>query len=247
MFSGKVVIVTGATAGIGKATALAFAKQGATVVATGRREPEGKVLEAEAKGLPGSVEFLVVDVTKEEDIKRMVHHCVEKHGGLDVAFNNAGVGGKVPFLKESHRTYQLTMDTNVKGTWLCMKYEIEAMLQTGRGGSIINCSSIAGSNGTSKFALYTASKHAVEGMTKCVALEFASKGIRVNSVCPGPTRTDMLGEVLSKRVAKQVPVQRIGESEEIAGAVLYLASSAAGYITGSKITLDGGMTAGSKL
>src|SRR5262245_34375568 len=233
-FEGKVALVTGGTSGIGKATAIAFARAGAKVVLTGRREKKGAQVVAKIKKLGGDAAFVRADVVKDADVKAMVKFAVEKFGRLDIAFNNAGVEWKGPLAQANEAEYRRVFDTNVWGVLNSMRHEIPVMLENG-GGAIVNTSSIAGHAGLAGVSVYIASKHAVEGLTKAIALEFAKQNIRINAVAPGPIATEMFdrfaGEA-SEQIISIVPAARAGEAEEIAAAVLYLASDAAKFTTG---------------
>src|SRR3979411_3109819 len=187
-----VILITGALTGIGRATAFAFAKEGATVVASGRREPEGKALEAELRSLGAEAAFIPADVRHEDDVRNLVEQTVARFGRLDVAVNNAGTEGKPgPLAEQTSESYAGMFDTNVLGTLLSMKHELRVMQPQGSG-SIINLSSTMGQRGAPGASMYTASKHAVEGLTKSAALEAAPFGVRVNAVAPGPVETEML-------------------------------------------------------
>jgi NAD(P)-dependent dehydrogenase (short-subunit alcohol dehydrogenase family) len=248
-FQGKVVLVTGGTSGIGRETAIQFAKAGAKVVVAGRRKAEGEAVVREIEQAGGAGLFVQTDVAREEDVRRLVDQTVSKFGRLDVAFNNAGIEQSGPLSEATVEEYRRTFDINVLGVVLSMKYEVAAMLKSG-GGSIINTSSILGHVGTAGAGLYNASKHAVEGLTKTAALELAQQGIRVNSVAPGAIQTDMIdrfvgeGDTENRRgLAAMHPIGRMGRSEEIAAAVLFLASSTASFVTGVSLPVDGGYLA----
>lgn len=245
-FNDKVVLVTGGTSGIGRATAIAFAQEGATVVVVGRRENEGAesvtlIEQAGGKGL-----FVQADVSIEEDVANMVARTVETFGKLDFAFNNAGV------LLESAPITEVTLDiidrifaVNVRGVALCLKHEIPAILKSG-GGGIVNTASFLGLRPYPNSAIYNASKFAVIGLTKSVALEFASQGVRVNAVCPGVIETPMNEEYRQDEKGNTFlntmqPVGRIGRAEEVAAAVLYLCSPNASFTTGTTLSVDGGI------
>lgn len=245
-FNDKVVLVTGGTSGIGRATAIAFAQEGATVVVVGRRENEGAesvtlIEQAGGKGL-----FVQADVSIEEDVANMVAKTVETFGKLDFAFNNAGV------LLESAPITEVTLDiidrifaVNVRGVALCLKHEIPAILKSG-GGGIVNTASFLGLRPYPNSAIYNASKFAVIGLTKSVALEFASQGVRVNAVCPGVIETPMNEEYRQDEKGNTFlntmqPVGRIGRAEEVAAAVLYLCSPNASFTTGTTLSVDGGI------
>jgi NAD(P)-dependent dehydrogenase (short-subunit alcohol dehydrogenase family) len=247
-YTDKIVLVTGGTSGIGKATALAFAEAGAKVVLTGRREREGADVAAEITKTGGTAAFVRADVAKDADVARAIDFVLSTHGRLDVAFNNAGVEIAGPLHEVTEEHYRRTFDINVWGVLNSMKHEIAAMLKTG-GGAIVNTSSVAGHIGLPEASLYVATKHAVEGLTKAVALEFAKQGIRVNAIAPGSIDTDMVDRLVGKDGERRNwllslhPVGRFGTSEEIAAAVLYLASDAAKFTTGTTLLVDGGWTA----
>ena len=245
-FSGKVALVTGGTSGIGKATAIEFARAGAKVVLTGRREKEGAQVVAEIKKLGGEAAFVRADVAKDADVKAMVDFTVDKYGRLDVAFNNAGVEWKGPLEKATEAEYRRIFDINVWGVLNSMRHEIPVMLKNG-GGAIVNTSSGAGHVGLPEVSVYVASKHAVEGLTKSVALEFARRNIRINAVAPGVIATEMFdrfaGDELRDQITSITPVGRVGAAEEIAAAVLYLCSDEAKFTIGTSLVVDGGYVA----
>jgi NAD(P)-dependent dehydrogenase (short-subunit alcohol dehydrogenase family) len=246
-FTNKVALVTGGTSGIGKATAIAFARAGAKVVLTGRREKEGAQVVAEIKKLGGDAAFIRADVAKDADVKAMVDFTVDKFGRLDVAFNNAGVEWKGPLDQATEAEYRRIFDINVWGVLNSMRHEIPVMLKNG-GGAIVNTSSAAGHVGLPEVSVYIASKHAVEGLTKAVALEFAKRNIRINAVAPGVIATEMFdrfaGDELRDQITSITPVGRVGAAEEIAAAVLYLCSDDAKFTTGTSLVVDGGFIAG---
>ncbi|HSY06034.1 MAG TPA: glucose 1-dehydrogenase [Steroidobacteraceae bacterium] len=246
--SAPVVLITGALTGIGRATALAFARAGARIVISGRRDDAGAAVVGELRELGAEAEFVRADVRHESEVRALVAHAVEHFGRLDVAVNNAGTEGKSgPVTEQTPESYAATFDTNVLGTLLSLKHEMRAMLAQ-RHGSIINLSSTLGSRGVAGASLYVASKHAVEGLTKAAALEGAAAGVRVNAVAPGPVETDMLtrfagGADKRAALAAGVPARRLGTPEDIAATILFLASDAADFLTGQIIAVNGGKTA----
>jgi len=243
-----VVLITGALTGIGRATALAFASEGARVVVSGRRHDEGKHFEGELRRRGAEAAFMVADVRHEDDVRHVVDQTVARFGTLDVAVNTAGTEGTPgPVLEQTAESYAATFDTNVLGTLLSMKHELRVMLAQGRG-SIINVSSTFGQRGGAGAAVYAASKHAVEGLTQSAALEAAGSGVRVNVVAPGPIDTGMLTRFTGTDARKAaliagVPLQRVGRPEEIAQVIVFLASDKSAFITGTTIAVDGGKTA----
>jgi NAD(P)-dependent dehydrogenase (short-subunit alcohol dehydrogenase family) len=247
-YTNKIVLVTGGTSGIGRTTAIAFADAGARVVLTGRREKEGLEVVAEIKKTGGTAAYIRTDVAKEADVVKAVDFVLSTHGRLDVAFNNAGVEIVGPLDQVTEEQYRRTFDINVWGVLNAMKHEVAAMLKSG-GGSIVNVSSIAGHIGLAQASIYGATKHAVEGLTKAIAVEFAKQGIRVNAVAPGAIDTEMVDRFAGKEgdvrnwLISQHPVGRLGTAEEIAAAVLYLTSDAAKFTTGTILAVDGGWTA----
>lgn len=243
-----VVLITGALAGIGRATALAFAREGARVLVSGRRDEAGEALVIELRALGAEAEFTRADVRHEEDVRALIDRTVERFGRLDVAVNNAGTEGQSgPLTEQSSASYAATFDTNVLGTILSLKHELRVMTAQ-RSGSIINLSSTMGSRGAAGASMYVASKHAVEGLTKSAALEGAPFGVRVNAVAPGPVDTEMLGRFAGSAdrkvtIAQGVPLKRLGTAEEIAGAIVFLASGKADFLTGEIVHINGGKTA----
>lgn len=242
----KVAVVTGGTSGIGRGTALAFAREGAKVAIGGRREREGKAVVEEIRRLGGEALFVATDVTQASQVQELVGRAVSEWGRLDVAFNNAGTAGEAlrPLAEESPENLRQVLDVNVVGVWNCMKAELPHM--TARGGSIINTSSVAGHRGFGAFSSYATSKFAVEGLTRSVAQEVAALGVRVNTVAPGPIDTEMMQRATAGDVSglvQQVPMGRVGTVPEVAESVVYLASDAASYVTGQALMVDGGMTA----
>jgi len=246
-FEGKVAIVTGGTSGIGRAAAVAYAREGAKVAVTGRREEKGLETVELIKEAGGEGLFIQTDVRVEEQVKVMIEKTVSTFGGLDFAFNNAGVEQGVTKLEDMlEKYYYKVFDTNVKGVWLSMKYQIPEMLKAG-GGSIVNCSSVTGTVAMKRIPLYVASKHAVIGLTKGFAVDYARKNIRINAVAPAAIETDMIGRLgTSDEVTKYLnslhPVGRIGKPEEVADAVIWLSSEKSSFITGQTILVDGGYT-----
>ena len=243
-----VVLITGALTGIGRAAALAFAAEGSRIVVSGRREEAGQALAAELRGLGAEAEFVRADVRHEDDVLALVDRTVELFGRLDAAVNTAGTEGQLgPVIEQSADSYAATFDTNVLGTLLSMKHELRVMEPQGSG-SIINISSTYGHLGARGAAVYSASKHAVEGLTKSAALEAAESGVRVNAVAPGPTETAMLDRFTGSAERKAglvagVPLQRVGQPDEIANAIIFLASSRSSFTTGQVLSVDGGKSA----
>ena len=243
-----VVLITGALTGIGRATAILFAKEGARIVVAGRRDEAGKKLVAELRELDAEAEYINADVRHEEDVRNLVDKTVARFGRLDIAVNNAATEGARGLVTEqTAESYAATFDTNVLGVLLSMKHELRAMLAQGSG-SIVNVSSAYGSIGAPGASVYVASKHAVEGMTKSAALEVAGTGVRVNVVAPGTTDTGMLTRFTNTAENKAalvstVPVKRLGTPEEIARVIVFVTSADASYMTGASIPVDGGMLA----
>ena len=246
---GKRAFVTAGAVGIGRACAVAFAREGATVVVSGRRDESGHALAAELRTLGVRAEYLRADVRNEAEVRSLVEQTVERFGRLDVAVNNAGTEGQLgPLAEQSEDNYRSTFDTNVLGTLLSLKHEMRVMLKQGAG-AIVNLSSIAGQVGIAGASVYVASKHAVEGLTKSAALEGAAAGVRVNAVAPGPVQTDMLdrftgGSADAKSgFLASLPARRAGTPEEIAQTIIFLASDKARFLTGQCLAVDGGFTA----
>lgn len=246
--SESVVLITGALTGIGKATALAFADEGSTVVIAGRREEAGRQLEAELRSKGVEAEFIKTDVRFEQEVENLVDQTIARFGRIDVAVNNAAVEGTPgPISDQTAESYAETFDTNVLGTVLSLKHELRVMVPRGHG-SIINISSTYGRRGAGYASIYVGSKHAVEGITKSVALEVATTGVRVNVIAPGTTETGMLKRFTGTEenydgLVSTVPVGRVGQPEEIAQAIVFLGSDKSPYLTGSSIGVDGGFLA----
>jgi NAD(P)-dependent dehydrogenase (short-subunit alcohol dehydrogenase family) len=244
----ETVLITGALAGIGRATALAFAKEGANVVVSGRRDEEGKALAAELRTFGAEAEFIRADVRHDEDVRDLVDRTIARFGRLDVAVNNAGTEGEPgPVTDQTAASYAATFDTNVLGTLLSMKHELRVM-QAQRKGSIVNVSSVLGHIGAPGASVYTASKHAVDGLTRAGALEGAEFGVRVNAVAPGPVETGMLNRFTGSDENKAglvagLPLKRAGTPDEIAEVILFLASGKASFVTGHILGADGGKSA----
>ena len=248
---GKVGLVTGGTSGIGRETAVLFAKAGAKVVVAGRRELQGEETIQLIRAAGGDGLFVKTDVSKASQLDALIQRAVEKFGRLDIAFNNAGIEGVwVPIVRQSEEDWDRTIDINLKGVWLCLKYEIRQMLKQGGGGAIVNMASINGLIGAAGVAAaYSASKHGVVGLTKSAALETARSRIRINAVCPAVIETPM-GErlfgapLVHKYVLSCHPIGRFGRPAEIAEAVVWMCSDQASFMTGQSLVLDGGFLAG---
>lgn len=246
-FTGKVAIVTGARTGIGLSAAWKFAQAGAAVVLAGHHEPKDEASTLREKGYQAA--SFAVDVADEEQVRQMVEFTVEKFGRLDFAYNNAGIQSPITNTTDlALDEYEKVMDTNLKGVFLCMKYELRQIVKQNEGGKIVNCSSMGGLVGLPGRSAYHASKHGVLGMTKSTALEYANRGINVNAVCPGVIHTPMVDRMMEteKRAMdeyiRDIPEGRLAESDEIADSVLFLCSNAASYIVGQALAVDGGYT-----
>ena len=246
----KVALITGGTTGIGRDTAVLFAKHGAKVVFTGRREKEGNETLNLVRAAGGDGLFVKSDVSKAADVQSAVQKTVEEFGRLDIAFNNAGVEGVwVPLVDQTEESWDYVHNINLKGLWLSLKYEIQQMTKQGSGGTIVNMSSVAGVKGFPGAGVYVASKHGVLGLTKSAALECAGAGIRVNAVCPAVIETPMADRAFTdpqfaKAVLAQHPLGRFGKPVEVAEAVLWLCSDKSSFTTGQFIAIDGGLLTG---
>lgn len=248
-FKGQVAFVTGASSGIGRATALAFAEAGANVMLADITSSGGEEAAALARKYGVKAVFQKCDVSSEDDVKKAIERTISEFGRLDVAFNNAGIeGAQAPTSEGTTENWDRVININLKGVWLCMKYQIPLMVKQ-KSGSIINCSSIAGLVGFQSIPAYVASKHGVIGLTQTAALELATSGVRVNAVCPGVIQTPMIDRftggnaVAAEALRKSEPMGRTGRPEEIADAVLWLGSSKSSFVTGQSIAVDGGWTA----
>jgi NAD(P)-dependent dehydrogenase (short-subunit alcohol dehydrogenase family) len=244
-----VVLITGALTGIGRATALAFAQEGAKLIVSGRRDEAGQALAAELRTHGVEAEFVRADVRHEAEIRNLVEQAVARFGRIDVAVNNAGTEGELgPITDQTVENYEATFSTNVLGVLLSVKHEMRAMLSQGAG-AIVNVSSIAGLVGLAGGSVYAASKHAVEGITKSAALEGAAAGVRVNAVAPGPVATEMLNrfvggdEQAKAGFISMIPAKRAATPDEIAQTIVFLASDKARYLTGQSLAVDGGFVA----
>jgi len=248
-FDGRTALVTGGGGGIGKASALAFAREGARVVIGNRNVERGEETVREIRAAGGEATFLRTDVSRGADVEALVDHAMKTYGRLDAAFNNAGIEGDVrPLIDHSEENYDAVMNVNVKGLWLSMKYEIPRMLENG-GGAIVNNSSVAGVIGFPGLGLYVASKHAVNGLTRNAALEYSGQGIRINAVNPAVIETEMAERLTSKiqmpmsDMVPLHPIGRVGRAAEVAEAVIWLCSDRASFVTGHTLMVDGGFTA----
>jgi NAD(P)-dependent dehydrogenase (short-subunit alcohol dehydrogenase family) len=247
--SGKVALVTGAGSGIGRASALAFARYGAKVVVADVAAGPGEETVAMARALNTDAFFVRADIGRREDVEALVRAAVDTYGRLDYAHNNAGISGPQAFMAEySEETWDRVININLKGVWLCMKYELQQMLKQG-GGAIVNTSSVAGLKGSQGVSAYVASKHGIVGLTRAAALEYARSNIRVNAVAPGTIHTAMIDrfaggdERVLQQFAENEPIGRLGTSEEVAEAVVWLCSDSSSFVTGAVLSVDGGRMA----
>ena len=256
-FSGKVALITGGSSGIGLATAIRFAREGAKVVIAGRGTAKGQAAQDEIVACGEEAEFVATDVSQSGQVQALIERTLERFGRLDYAFNNAAAmeaGGTFkPLAAVSEEEFDAHIGLNLKSVWLCMKYEILAMLQQGSGGAIVNTSSVNGLGGVANNALYSASKSGVLGLTKSAAQEYADRGIRINAVVPGAFRTPMLESVFERispgdwsaaerGYERLIPIKRVGRPEEAAEAVLWLCSDGSSYVTGHSLIVDGGLS-----
>lgn len=248
MNTSPVVLVTGATAGIGRATALAFGREGARLVCSGRNAEAGEQLVAQLRALGAQAVFVRADVSDEGQVEQLVATATTRFGQIDIAVNSAGIEGTPgPLTGQTVESFRATFDANVLGTFLCLKHELRAMTAQ-KHGAIVNLSSTMGSRGNAQNPVYVASKHAIEGLTKSAALEASPFGVRVNAVAPGPIDTGMLERIAGgaervAAVAASIPMGRIGTPEEVADAIVFLASGHARYVTGQILAVNGGKTA----
>lgn len=246
----KSIIITGGSTGIGRASALRCAAEGAAVTIADVNDDEGGKVVAEITAAGGRAQYVHTDVTRSDAVQAMIAAAVDAYGRLDGALNNAGIEGSFTnILKMSEADYDRTLNVDLKGVWLCVKYEVEQLLKQGDGGSIVSTASVAGLIGTRGGSAYCAAKHGVVGLTKCVALEYARKGIRVNAVCPGVIQTPMVDRmtaetgITTQALIDQEPMARLGEPREIGEAVVWLLSDLASFVTGVALPVDGGYTA----
>jgi NAD(P)-dependent dehydrogenase (short-subunit alcohol dehydrogenase family) len=244
----KVALVTGGTAGIGQATAVAFARLGARVVVCGRREAEGQQTVELIRAAGGDGFFMQADISDEPAVQRLIQAIVERYDRLDYAFNNAGYGGiPGPMVEGTRENWEQVISVNLTGTWLCMKFELQQMLRQGHG-AIVNMASVGGVWGTAGIAPYVAAKHGIVGLTKTAAFECAPFGVRINVVGPGGIETAMLSQIMPPELMQKFgqfhPIKRLGQPEEVANTVVWLCSDQASFVTGATIMVDGGVTSG---
>ncbi|MCM3340485.1 glucose 1-dehydrogenase [Paenibacillus sp. MER TA 81-3] len=246
----KVALITGATGGIGKATAMTLARKGAQVVISGRRAESGNEVMEEIVAQGGDALFVLCDVNKEEEVQRLIETTVSQYGQLNILVNNAGISLEtVPLAQADGNNFQQMLQTNVMGVFYSMKYGIQQMLQQDQGGAIVNLASIAGLHGMPYTGPYTATKHAVVGLTKTAALEYATNNIRVNAVAPGAIKTDIIAKSIDHgtfdedMINRMHPMMRMGHPQEIANGIIWLCSDEASFTTGSILNIDGGFNA----
>ena len=249
LLENRVALVTGAARGIGRASALTFAREGAIVVVADMNATGGEETVELVRASGGTASFVACDIAHEEEVERMIAHAVERYGRLDCAQNNAGAGhGQYAFAEVPRAAWERTVDVVLNGTWFCMKHEIQAMLRTG-GGAIVNVSSASGVHAWPLTAGYGAAKAAIAHLGKVATKEYASRGIRVNSIAPGPIATEMMASAmrenpaLKRQLSEAVPMGRVGKPEEVAELVVWLCSDRASFITGATIPIDGGQLA----
>ena len=248
---GRIALITGASSGIGRATALAFARDGYATIVSDIAEHEGQATAADCEREGITSRFIRCDVSDESSVQQLIVEIVENFGRLDAAFNNAGTLGELaPTGACEAANFDRVISVNLRGTWLCMREELKQMAKQETGGAIVNCSSVAGLVGFPGVPAYVASKHAIIGLTRAAALEYAQQKIRVNAVCPGPINTPMLDSLMpgvpggAEGLVALEPMGRIGEPEEIAAAILWLCGSASSFMTGQAMAVDGGWTVG---
>lgn len=246
-FDGTVAVVTGATSGIGRVTAIAFAREGASVVVSGIQDAQGEAVVREITDNGGTAIYVHADVSKSNDVEALMAKAAETYGRLDFAYNNAGIeGSQAPIAEYDIEEWNRILAINLTGVWLCTRAAIPHMLKSG-GGAIVNCSSIAGVVGVAGMSAYVASKHGVVGLTKSAALDYATQGIRINAVCPGGVHTEMVARILqgnpemADQIAAMQPMGRIAKPQEIADAVLWLCSDKSSFVTGHELVVDGGL------
>jgi len=250
-FTDQVVVITGAGSGIGRATALSFAREGAQVIVSDINDPSGQETVALIKAESGSASYLTCDVAKQKDIANLIRETIARHGRLDIAINNAGIGGNLAKVAEvPEEEYHKMMAINLDGVFFGMQHQIRHMLTQKNGGRIVNVASVAGLRALPNSSVYTATKHAVVGLTKAAAMEYARKKIRINAICPVFTRSALVDQLFAlapdyeQKLVKNIPLGRYGEPEDIAQAILWLCDPANSFVTGLALPLDGGMMAG---
>jgi len=241
---GKVVIVTGGSSGLGRATAIAFAREGAKVVIAARRVTEGEETVRQIVEAGGEAIFVKTDVTQAKEVQALVDRTLEQYGRLDAAFNNAGSGKGVRLIDLTEEEWEQEIAVNLKSVWLCLKYQIPAMLKSGKG-AIVNMASQGAILGVPNYTAYGAAKGGAAALTRAAAAEYAAEGIRINAISPGAIETELWANApagMLEQVAAGIPMQRVGQPQDIAETVVWLCSDAAGFITGQNIAIDGGYT-----